>query len=153
MAITVKHAYDNLDSVKTLFMEYALLLKLNEEEYKLFCEETAALPGSYAPPLGGLYIAYCDGEPAGCVAFKPSDAGVCKMKRLYVRSVFRKNRIGAALVQRALDDAGALGYRTMELGTMSWFEEAVALYRRMGFAQIQPYDPPIENTLFFSYDL
>ena len=35
-----------------------------------FEAELAGLPGTYASPEGRLFIAYQDGQPAGCVALR-----------------------------------------------------------------------------------
>lgn len=49
-----------------------------------------------------------------------------------------------------LDDATALGCRTIRLGTLHEMTAAQALYRRLGFVQIPRYRPDeMIDTLFF----
>jgi hypothetical protein len=43
------------------------------------------IPGKYAEPRGRILLADRGGEIDGCVSLKPVDAGICEMKRLYVR--------------------------------------------------------------------
>lgn len=61
--------------------------------FQNFSEELANLPGDYARPFGRLYIAYFDGEIAGCIALRRYSDEKCEMKRLYVREKFKKHFI------------------------------------------------------------
>jgi GNAT superfamily N-acetyltransferase len=104
-----------------------------------FERELAGLPGRYGPPGGQLLLASCDGEAAGCVALKRLDDDACEMKRMYVDARFRGRGVGAALGERVLDGARSLGYRRMRLDTSIRQAEALGLYERMGFTEIEPY--------------
>jgi hypothetical protein len=48
-------------------------------------QELSALPGKYLAPDGGLYIAYCEGEAAGCAAGFKSEGGAFEVTRFWVR--------------------------------------------------------------------
>ena len=84
-------------------------------------------------------LAKADGEAAGCVALRALAPGICEMKRMYVDERFRGQGVGAALSKRVLAEARALGYRAMQLDTSIRQAEALGLYRRMGFTEIEPY--------------
>src|SRR5262245_16958056 len=56
--------------------------------------DLAELPGRFAPPEGRLLLAQYDGEAAGCVSFYQYGAGVCEVKRLWVRPQFRGKKVG-----------------------------------------------------------
>ena len=47
--------------------------------------EVADLTKKYGMPDGRLYVAWCDGQPAGCIALRRLDGTTCELKRLYVR--------------------------------------------------------------------
>ena len=50
--------------------------------------------------------------------------------------------------------ARQIGYRCMLLDTLPVLEDAVRLYRQLGFYEIPCYnDSPVESTLFFQLDL
>jgi hypothetical protein len=69
MKITIKPAYDEINSVKALFTEYTQMLGVNLD-FQNYEQELDQLPGKYALPDGRLYIA-CDEEKAvGCVALR-----------------------------------------------------------------------------------
>ena len=62
------------------------------------------------------------------------------MKRLYLRPEFRGKRAGKVLAEFIISEAKNLGYKRMRLDTIqSNMQEAVGLYRRLGFTEIAPY--------------
>lgn len=153
MEITIKPAYDELESVKVLFHEYADMLGI-DLYYQSFEQELDSLPGKYAPPEGRLYIAQCDGRAAGCVALRALGGVRCEMKRLFVRPEYRCLGIGKRLVMRVVEDATALHYRQMCLDTLLSLEKAVALYEAVGFRRIEPYCfNPTADALYYGLDL
>lgn len=104
-----------------------------------FEDELASLPGEYSPPTGLLLLATFDGAPAGCVALRAIDAEACEMKRMYVYPEYHGRGIGRALGEAVVDAGRAAGYRVMRLDTSFRQAEALALYRRLGFRDIEPY--------------
>lgn len=104
-----------------------------------FEHELATLPGKYAPPAGGLFLATLDAAPAGCVALRRIDAASCEMKRMFVYPQFHGFGIGRALAERVIACGRALGYRKMLLDTSVRQKEAQTLYRSYGFEVVPPY--------------
>jgi GNAT superfamily N-acetyltransferase len=144
---------EDLGDVRALFREYAAGLGF-PLDFQDFEHELATLPGDYAPPRGALYVAHACGGPAGCVALRPFEPGVCEMKRLYVRPACRGGGLGAALAARIVAEARRLGYARMRLDTVPGMDAAIALYRRLGFVDIPPYrHNPIPGALFMECDL
>jgi len=141
--------------VREFMLEYAAWL-----EFKLcfqnFDEELQSLPGKYSPPRGRLLIAYWRQEAGGIGALRPLDEpGVCEMKRLYVRPGFRGHAIGRALAQKLIQEAREIGYKFMRLDTVSGkMNQAIELYRQLGFKEIQPYyGSPVAGTVFMELSL
>ena len=135
-------------SVKALFLEYADSLDV-DLCFQGFEEEMASFPGRYAPPGGCLLLALADGVPAGAVGLRPlgeapDQAGVCEMKRLYLRPAFRGRGLGRALTGALVVRAHELGYAAMRLDTLPTMTVATALYRELGFVEIPAYyeSPP-----------
>ena len=77
------------------------------------------------------------------------------MKRLYVRPEFRGKGLGKESVTTLIDAAREIGYRRMLLDTLPGkMDEAIALYRSLGFREIAPYyHNPVEGALFMELRL
>jgi ribosomal protein S18 acetylase RimI-like enzyme len=144
----------NLETVRTLFREYAASLNFNLC-FQGFEDELRSLPGPYALPEGRLLLALEDDRPAGCIAFKRLEGGICEMKRLYVRPQFRGRGLGRTLAELLVSEARTAGYELMRLDTIAdILPEAMALYRSMGFYAIPPYyDNPIPGAAFLQLEL
>ena len=119
-----------------------------------FEQELAGLPGAYARPRGRLLLARVAGMPAGCGALRPLTGTDAEMKRLYVREQFRGMGLGRMLAECLIDDARAIGYRTLKLDTLPSMRQAHALYAALRFVETAPYnDNPVEGVRFMSLDL
>lgn len=124
--------------VASLFGQYAASLPVDLNAQG-FAEEIAHLPGPYAPPDGALLLACKDGDVLGCIALKRLAPGVAEIKRLYVVPQGRGLGVGRTLVAAILKEAAILGYREIKLDTLPHMTQAIALYRRAGFAPIAAY--------------
>ena len=143
-----------MEQARELFREYAAWLEI-DLCFQNFERELAGLPGDYAPPGGRLLIAYDDGQLAGCIALRRIGEGICEMKRLFVRSQFRGKGLGRALIQAIIREARAIGYQRMLLDTLPpKMNDAIALYRSLGFAEIEPYyENPVPGAIFMELEL
>ncbi len=112
------------------------------------------LPGQYAQPEGCLLLALYDNQPAGCVALRKRQDATCEMRRLFVKERFRGMRVAKALVNELLQFALRTGYQIMRLDTDPWMKPAQALYRSIGFVEVEAYRyNPIKGIRFYELDL
>ena len=139
----------HIEQTRALFLEYADSLGFSLC-FQSFDEELKSLPGAYAAPSGRLLLALYEQQAAGCVALRNLEVNICEMKRLYVRPAYRGKGLGRILVERVIAESRAIGYERMRLDTIaSSMQDAVELYRRMGFKEIAPYRTnPIEGALY-----
>ena len=152
MQIVAGHGVEHVPVVRALFEEYAAELGV-DLGFQDFDREVAELPGHYAPPGGRLLLALGP-EPAGCVALRHYEPGVCEMKRLYVRPTRRGLGLGRALAEAVIAEARAAGYERMRLDTLPSMTEAAALYEHLGFRDIEPYYPnPVPGARFLQLEL
>ncbi|HWH55725.1 MAG TPA: GNAT family N-acetyltransferase [Gaiellaceae bacterium] len=138
---------------RALFLEYAESLGF-DLGFQDFEAELRGLPGEYAPPGGVLLLARVAKEAVGCVGLRPLAPETCEMKRLYVRPEARAGGAGRALAEAVIEVGRELGYRRMRLDTVPTMTAARALYRSLGFREIEPYRfNPIPGTSFMELDL
>lgn len=139
----------DIEAARLIFREYEQWLGMSLC-FQSFEEELADLPGKYAAPSGRLYLARINDEVVGSIALRPLEAGVCEMKRLYLRGSARGKGVGVALIERVIAEAIEIGYEKMRLDTYPpKMGKAVSLYEAHGFYEIPAYyDNPHGDVLF-----
>jgi len=95
----------------------------------------------FDPPDGGFFIAYADGEPVGCGAWR-SWAGsedVAEVKRVFVAGGRRGQGMARQIMAAIEEDARAQGRKRIILETGTGQPEAIALYEALGYERIEPF--------------
>jgi ribosomal protein S18 acetylase RimI-like enzyme len=85
-----------------------------------------------------VLLALRDTTAVGCVVVTSPSAAEVELKRLWVDAGHRGQGVAGALVRAALADAGT---RPVRLSVWQWRADAIALYRRLGFVECEPWDP------------
>ena len=147
---------DDLDDVRTLFAEYVHWLDL-DLSFQNYEAELAALPGSYTPPSGALFLARsaASGQALGCIGLRQLTVTCCEMKRLYVLPQAQGMGVGKALIKAVIRQARDLRYHVMKLDSLpDRMCSAIALYRRLGFVPCEAYcETPLDDTVFLQLGL
>lgn len=160
MNIKIVPAYDYPQEVGELFSEYTNMLIAGDSAFQQYLtiqhydEEVKNLDVKYGMPYGRLYLAYCEGELAGCIGLRKIDEHNSEMKRLYVRPQFRGKHIGDKLIQKIIEDAKVIGYSYMLLDTLPFLKSAIHMYKKYGFYEIESYnDSPMSTSIYMKIDL
>jgi putative acetyltransferase len=140
---------DEVELVRELFREYAAALDV-DLAFQQFEQELAGLPRNYDV----LLLAEVEGAVAGCAGVRGFAPGIGELKRLYVRPEFRTHGLGRALSEEAIARARTAGFHSLRLDTLPTMAPATALYRSLGFREIEPYrHNPVEGTRYFELEL
>ena len=141
-------------------MEWSILpgYAREEEIRELFTEYTDMVLAGDPTFAGYLARQHYEDElgstPVGCIALKALDDTRCEMKRLYVRPEYRGQGIARALVHQLMQEARVAGYRQMVLDTFPFLPEAITLYKREGFYEIERYnDNPMPGSVYLCCEL
>ena len=143
-----------LEEVKALIREYTEWFG-RDLAFQGLDDELDHIEGKYLPPEGRLVVALDDGGAVvGCVAYHRLDESTAEMKRLYVTPSGRGHHLGERLAERIMELARQDGCTRMVLDTVAPLQAAVALYRKLGFQEIDPYyHNPFEDVIYFGIDL
>ena len=117
--------------------------------------------GSYGPPAGVALLAFRgDGDQGGAdpalgfTGVRRFGEGDGELKRMYVSPAARGLGLGRALGTAAIGEARRLGYRRLLLDSRTSLAAACALYRDLGFVEIDAYrHNPFHDAVFLALDL
>lgn len=141
------------EDAKALFLEYKDSLNL-DLCFQKFHEEISDLPAQYSGPDGCIILSCENDKPFGCVAVRKFENDICEMKRLYIPKTHRGRGIGRELAVRIISKAKELGYKKMRLDTLETMQEAISLYKTLGFTEIRKYrENPIKEVLYMELNL
>jgi GNAT superfamily N-acetyltransferase len=103
----------------------------------------------FAHPSGAFVIARVRGRPVGCGAVKLKGKQPAEFKRMWIAKEYRGLGLGTRLLDALEDQARAAGAPAVRLETNRTLTEAIAMYRRSGYREIEPFnDEPYAHHWF-----
>jgi GNAT superfamily N-acetyltransferase len=93
----------------------------------------------FSPPSGRFYVVRHGDRFIGVGCLKRLTPAVAEIQRMYVRPSARGLGAGRLLVDQLLADARAMQLSTVRLESLRALSAAHALYRSVGFREIEPY--------------
>jgi GNAT superfamily N-acetyltransferase len=102
-----------------------------------------------SPPNGVFLVAVVDSVAIACGGVQCLDERTAEIKRMWVDPERRGIGLGRRLLKRLEEEAQQLGRTRVVLDTNSSLTEAIALYGRAGYRQIERYnDNPYAERFF-----
>ena len=155
MDVTFIDAFEDLDTLKELFSEYAsLLVSVNSDFGKYLTlqhwDDELSHPERKYAEGGRMFIFKVDGITAGCCGFKRLRGNDAELKRMFLRPAFRGHHYSQIMLDKCLSSARELGYEAIYLDTLPELKSAIGLYKKNGFTEIPRYnDNPIEDQVIY----
>ncbi len=87
---------------------------------------------------GQIYMALHSGEPVGCCALLPLEAGVFEVAKMAVAEKYRGQGIGRKVLEYTVMQAKAFGATRLYLETNKILANAIHLYESVGFRHLPP---------------
>ncbi len=123
-------------------------------------ERNGAIQSSYTrfnviAAIDTVVIAKFDNHPVGCGCFKQFDKNAVEIKRMFVKPEHRGTGIATRILSELETWAAGLGFSRSVLETGKKQLEAINLYKKSGYAQIENYGPYVgmENSVCFAKKL
>jgi putative acetyltransferase len=99
-----------------------------------------------------FFVVRVEGAAAGCGAVKLFATEYAEIKRMYVRPQFRGLGLAKAMLAHLEEYSRAQGIRVFRLETGIDQPEAIGLYERLGYRQIQPFGEYLPDPLSRFYE-
>lgn len=109
--------------------------------------------GDMVRPRGAFIVARLNGDAIGAVGLKGCGEGDAEVKRLWVAPRARGLGLGRRLMTAAEDSARQLFFKRLRLDTNSVLQEAVNLYRKNGWKEIERFNDDPYPDIFFEKKL
>jgi GNAT superfamily N-acetyltransferase len=132
-------------------VEAELLLDEYYEAVDVMKRDTPAAIADYlSDEASGLWIAYVEELPAGCVVLRPlpSIEAATECKRLYVRPQFRGRGIAEALLDAMEEYALEKAAKWVYLDSKDDLKDALRIYVRRGYEACERYNDNPQATVF-----
>ena len=104
-------------------------------------------------PAGCFLVAYRDGEPIGCGGLKLHGTDAAEIKRVWVDQSARGLGLALRLMRELEERARTAGAPAVQLDTNRTLTEAIALYRKIGYEEIEPFNEEPYAHHWFRKDL
>src|SRR5262245_21535631 len=92
------------------------------------------------PPAGLLLVAMLSGDPVGCGAVLFPAGEPAHLRRMWVAPTMRGLGLGRRLLAELEARAAERGATAVRLETNGWLIEAITMYRRAGYRDVDPFN-------------
>lgn len=120
---------------------HQLIFKLDNELKESYPEEGIFGIDFNDPKVNEVVfvVAYINDYPVGCGGIRPLDSKCVELKRFFVDCNYRKKGIASKILSFLECKAKYKGYSSIKLETGPFQPEAIGLYRKFGYVDIELY--------------
>jgi ribosomal protein S18 acetylase RimI-like enzyme len=116
-------------------------------------QSISATDPELTPPAGLMLVATLHAEPVGCGALRFHADAPAEIKRMWVAPTVRGLGLGGRLLDKLEAQARKAGARTVHLETNRSLTEAIAMYRRRGYREVERFNDEPYAHHWFEKDL
>jgi len=100
----------------------------------------SACPAELTPPSGLLILGRLQGRPVGCGALKFHKKEPAELKRMWIAESARGLGVGRRMLAELERHARKAGVKVLRLETNRALSEAIHLYRRSGYVEVEAFN-------------
>ena len=104
-------------------------------------------------PRGLVLVIREEGAPVGCGGVKLLEDGIGEIKRMWVSPSVRGHGLGGRLLDELEAAAAAAGRTSTRLETNEQLDAALAMYRKRGYVEVEPFNEEPFATHWFCKEL
>lgn len=122
--------------IRTVMTEFGTV----GEGYSIMDKEVDEMWETYTNPKSYFLVLNLKGKVVGCGGIGPLQGGevtTCELKKMYFYPEARGYGLGQQLVEKCLEKAKAIGYKTCYLETVARMTQANQLYQKLGFELLE----------------
>jgi DNA-binding MarR family transcriptional regulator/GNAT superfamily N-acetyltransferase len=97
-------------------------------------------PDDYRPPRGRFVVALCEGDVVACGAVQSLSPEVAEIKRMWVDAALRGRGLAGRMLRHLEALAAADKHTVVRLDTNPTLTDAISMYRRAGYTEIERYN-------------
>ena len=127
------------------FKEISLEWLYRYDLYEKADDELLDNPNKYLKNGGLIFLAHANNEIAGTVCLNPVNKNTFELLKLGVRDNYKGLGIGRELIQICIDICLEKKIETVTLETSSKLLDAIKLYKKIGFSQVEIKDSYYES--------
>jgi GNAT superfamily N-acetyltransferase len=101
-------------------------------------DDTPVAPSDFAPPDGAFFVAYAGEELVGCAGWRRHGQDA-ELKRMFTTEAARGRGVARKVLAAIEESARAAGCKRVILETGDKQPEAIALYLKCGYEQIEDF--------------
>lgn len=113
------------------------------------------IPHNFSADIQDVLIAYMDDVPVACSGLKKYSESDIEIKRVWVEPEYRGRHIATDMMKIIEDKAKRQGFRRTILQTREIMNDAVKLYKKLGYYRINNYPPydKLDGAICFAKEL